>query len=578
MKKSFTATFLLLVLFLSLPLIAQAQYTFTTNSDGTLNIAQYTGPGGAVVIPNITNGLHITSIGDAAFFEITTLGGVTVGTNVANIAGQAFSYSSMTSIALPASVTNISFDAFHNCNELTNISVATNNPDYSSAAGVLFNSNRTVLIEFPEGKAGSYVVPFSVTNLGIYAFFDSSNLTSVALSTNVNTIEDYAFYDTPGLAAITVNTNNLSYSSVSGVLFDKSQGTLIQYPVGNPATSYLMPNTVTNIGMEAFFNAPNLVSVTLGTNVSVIGGAAFENAGALASITFPNSVTMISGDAFAECSGLTNIAIGTGVTNIQYQAFLGCPGVLAINVATGNPAFSSLGGVLFNKNQTALVLYPAATSGTFYAMPNSVTNITAYAFMDAYNLSGITLGTNVQSIGDSAFQYCFNLTSIALPNSVTNIGYSVFYYDFNLTNVVIGSGLSGSGLSTLGFQDFSFCFNLAGVYFTGNAPGMNSDVFDDDTAATAYYLPGTTGWSPSFDGLPTALWLPQIVSSAVRTNQFSFYVDWAGGQKVVVEGCTNLSHPVWSPMQTNVLAGNSWYFDDPHWTNYPTRFYRVHSQ
>ncbi len=136
MKKSFTATFLLLVLFLSLPLIAQAQYTFTTNSDGTLNIAQYTGPGGAVVIPNITNGLRITSIGDASFFEITTLAGVTVGTNVANIAGQAFSYSSMTSVILPASVTNISFDAFHNCNELTNISVATNNPDYSSAAGV----------------------------------------------------------------------------------------------------------------------------------------------------------------------------------------------------------------------------------------------------------------------------------------------------------------------------------------------------------------------------------------------------------------------------------------------------------
>jgi hypothetical protein len=578
MKKSLTAKFLLLVLFLSLPLIAQAQYTFTTNSDGSLNIAQYTGPGGTVVIPNTANGLRITSIGDAAFFEKTTLTGVTVGTNVANIAGQAFSYSGMTTIVLPASVTTIAFDAFHNCNELTNITMATNNPDYGSAAGVLFSSNQTTLIAFPEGKTGSYAVPFSVTNIGIYAFYDSSNLTSVALSTNVSTIEDYAFYDTPGLTAITVNTNNLSYSSVTGVLFDKSHGTLIQYPVGSLATSYVMPNTVTNIGMEAFFNAPNLTSVTLGTNVSVIGGAAFENAGALASITFPNSVTMISGDAFAECSGLTNIALGTGVTNIQYQAFLGCPDVLAVNVAAGNPAFNSVNGVLFNKSQTALVLYPAASSGTSYVIPNSVTNVTTYAFMDSYNLSSITLGTNVQSIGDSAFQFCFNLTSITLPNSVTNIGFSVFYEDFSLTNAVIGSGLSGSGLSTLGFQDFSFCFNLASVYFTGNVPGMNSDVFDDDPAATAYYLPGTIGWSTTFDGLPTALWLPQIVSSAVRTNQFSFYVDWAGGQRVVVEGCTNLSHPVWAPVQTNLLTSNSWYFNDPHWTNYPVRFYRAHSQ
>jgi hypothetical protein len=557
--------------------LAQAQYTFTTNSDGSLNIAKYTGPGGAVVIPNTTNGLSITSIGDAAFFGNTNLSSVTVGTNVAIIADQAFSYSSMTSVTLPASVTNIAFDAFLDCNSLTNITVATNNPDFSSAAGVLFNQNQTTLISFPEGKAGSYAVPASVTNIGIYAFYDSSNLTSVALPANVSSIENYAFYDCPGLTAITVDTNNLWYSSVAGVLFDKSQDTLIQYPTGNAATSYIVPNTVTNIGMEAFFGSPNLTSVTLGTNVTIIGGAAFEYCSALASISFPDSVTVISGDAFAECSGLTNIAIGTGVTNIQYQAFLGCPSVTTITVAAGNPAFSSVGDVLFNKNLTALVLYPAGSSGTSYVVPESVTNIVAYAFMDSYNLSSITLGTNVQSIGDSAFQYCFSLTSFTIPNSVTNLGYSVFYYDVSLTNVVIGSGLSGSGLASVGFQDFSYCFNLAGVYFTGNAPTMNSDVFDDDSAAIAYYLPGTTGWGATFDGLPTALWLPQIVATAVRTNQFSFYGDWASGQTVVVESCTNLSSPVWIPLQTNMLMSSSWFFSDPQWTNYPARFYRLSS-
>jgi len=568
---------LLLFLFLSLPVIAHAQYTFTTNSDGSLNIAQYTGPGGAVVIPNKTNSLRITSIGDAAFFNNSTLTSVAVGTNVANIADQAFSYSSLTSVTLPASVTNIAFDVFHNCNELTNITVATNNPDYSSAAGVLFNQNQTVLIQFPEGKAGSYAVPFSVTNIGIYAFFDSSNVTSVALSTNVSSIADYAFYDTPGLTAITVNTNNLTYSSVAGVLFDKSQDTLIAYPVGNVATSYIMPNTVTNIGMEAFYSCPNLVNVTFGTNLTIIGGAAFENSSALANIALPNSVTTISGGAFAECSGLTNITLGTGVTDIEYQALLGVPSLIAVNAAAGNPDFSSVNGILFNKNLTALVLYPAATSETSYTVPESITNVGSYAFMDSDNLFSITLGTNVQSIGDSAFQFCFNLTSIALPNSVTNLGFSVFFDDFSLTNAVIGSGLSGSGLSTVGFDDFVNCFNLSAVYFTSNAPAMNSDVFDGDSEATAYYLPGATGWGTNFDGLSTAVWLPQIVNTAVRTNQFSFYVDWAGGQTVVVEGCTNLSRPVWVPVQTNLLASSSWYFSDPHWTNYPNRFYRAFS-
>lgn len=563
---------LLFLLFLALPVMARAQYTFTSNNDGSLNIAQYTGPGGAVVIPNTTNGLPITSIGDAAFFNNSTLTSVTVGTNVVSISDQAFSYSSMTSVTLPDSVTNIAFDAFLDCNSLTAITVATNNPNFSSAAGVLFNQNQTTLISFPEGKAGDYAVPDSVTNIGVYAFYDSTNLTSVALSSNVITIQNYALYNCPGLISITVDTNNLWYSSVAGVLFDKSQDTLIQYPASNAATSYAMPDSVTNIGMEAFYGCPNLSSVTLGTNVAIVGDAAFENSTALGSISLPDSVTVIGGDAFAECAGLTNITIGAGVTNILDQAFLGCPSVTSIAVAAGNPNFSSEGDVLFNKNQTTLFLYPAGSGGTTYAIPDSVTNIVQDAFMDAYNLTGITLGTNVQSIGDSAFEDCYSLTRITIPNSVTSLGFSTFFYCFSLTNVVIGSGLTN-----VGFQDFSYCFSLASVYFTGNAPVMNSDVFDSDSAATAYYLPGTTGWGATFDALPTALWLPQIAGSGVRTNQFSFYVDWASGQTVVVEDCTNLSSPVWSPLQTNLLTTSSWYFIDPRWTNYPVRFYRASS-
>ncbi|HUA69381.1 MAG TPA: leucine-rich repeat protein [Candidatus Saccharimonadales bacterium] len=567
-----TAKLFLLPLFLALPLISRAQFNFTTNSDGSLNIALYTGPGGAVVIPDKTNGLPITSIGDASFFNNSTLTSVTVGTNVATIADQAFSYSSMTRITLPASVTNIAFDSFLDCNELTNITVATNNPDYSSAGGVLFNQDQAILITFPEGKAGSYAVPDGVTNIGIYAFFDSSNLTSVSLSTNVSDIEDYAFYDCPGLTAITVNTNNLWYSSVGGVLFDKNGDTLIEYPAGNAASSYTMPNTVTNIGMEAFFGCPNLTGVTFGTNVSIIGGAAFEYS-ALDSITLPNSVTVISGDAFAECGGLTNITIGTGVTNIQYQAFLGCPSVLAVAVAPGNPAFSSVDGVLFNTNETALYLYPAGSSGTSYAIPDSVTNIVAYAFMESYNLASITFGTNVESIGDSAFEDCFNLTSITIPNSVTNLGYFIFYNCFNLENIVIGTGVT-----SIGYQVFAYCVNLEGVYFSNNAPAMNSDAFNDDSEAVAYYLAGMSGWGTTFDGLPTALWVPQMVGSAVRTNLFSFYIYWSPGQTVVVQGCTNLAHPMWSPLLTNTLTSSTWYFTDPQWANYRNRFYRAISQ
>ena len=569
-KIACTAKLLLTLLFLLPLMMARAQYIFTTNSDGSLNIEQYTGPGGAVIIPNATNGLPITSIGDIAFFNIPTLASVTVGTNVGSIGDQAFSYSSLTSIAIPASVTNISFNSFQTCYSLTNIVVATNNPDFSSAAGVLFNQNQTTLLQYPNGKAGNYTVPASVTDIGVDAFFESTNLTSVVLSSNVSMISSYAFWVCPAVTNFTVATNNLWFTSSAGVLFDKNQDTLLVYPPGKAAASYVIPSTVTYIGMEAFFDSANLTSVTIGTNVSTVGDLAFGDCYALASISFPNSVTMISGDAFSECSALANIALGTGVTNIEYQAFVGCFGITTITVAAGNPAFVSVNNVLFSSNLTTLVQYPTGSGASSYVIPNSVTNVTSFAFMEAYNLASITLDTNIQSIGDSAFQQCYSLTSITIPNSVTNMGNSVFYDDFDLTNAVIGSGLT-----SIGFGVFDNCYNMPGIYFMGNAPAMNSDVFDNDNTTIAYYLSGTTGWSTNFDGLPTALWLPQIVSSAVRTNQYSFYVNWAGGQSVVVEACTNLSRSVWSPLQTNLLTSSSWYFSDPQWKNYPGRFYRA---
>jgi hypothetical protein len=103
-----------------------------------------------------------------------------------------------------------------------------------------------------------------------------------------------------------------------------------------------------------------------------------------------------------------------------------------------------------------------------------------------------------------------------------------------------------------------------------------------DSNATVYYLPGTTGWGPSFGGCPTAFWVlpnPVILSSSpsfgIQTNGFSLISSWATNTTVVVEACTNLANPTWFPLQTNTLTGGSSFFSDPQWTNQPQRFYRV---
>ena len=135
-------------------------------------------------------------------------------------------------------------------------------------------------------------------------------------------------------------------------------------------------------------------------------------------------------------------------------------------------------------------------------------------------------------------------------------------------------------MTNLGNNAFSICARLKAVYFRGNAPTIGSSVFLASTP-TVYYLPGTTGWSTTFAGRPTALWRPQMQSNdpsfGVRTNQFGFNILWASGQSIVVEACTNLATPVWSPLKTNTLTTDSLYFSDPDWTNYVHRLYRLRS-
>ena len=106
-----------------------------------------------------------------------------------------------------------------------------------------------------------------------------------------------------------MDTNNPVYSSVDGVLFDKSQTTLIQCP-GGKAGNYTISSSVVNIGDYAFYNCTSLTNVTIGNNVSNIGLQAFLYCYGLTTVTIPNSVSYIASGAFAD----------TGLISIYFQA------------------------------------------------------------------------------------------------------------------------------------------------------------------------------------------------------------------------------------------------------------------
>jgi hypothetical protein len=180
--------------------------------------------------------------------------------------------------------------------------------------------------------------------------------------------------------------------------------------------------------------------------------------------------------------------------------------------------------------------------------------------------------STVTFIGDFAFARCPNLTSVTIPDSITAIGDGAFSICSSLTNVTIGNNVTAIGDSA-----FYGCTNLTGIYFHGNAPSLRGSVFYAANKTIVYYLPGTTGWSSTFGGRPTAPWQPQATEArfGVGTNAFGFTVTWASGQIVVVEACTNLASPVWSPLQTNTLGSDPLDFSDLGWTNPPARFYRL---
>ena len=143
----------------------------------------------------------------------------------------------------------------------------------------------------------------------------------------------------------------------------------------------------------------------------------------------------------------------------------------------------------------------------------------------------------------------------------------------------------GADVAIIGSDAFLGCTNLTSVYFGGNAPFVDSSAFDGDSTI-AYYLPGTLGWDnfSATTGLATAFWFlpnPLILNRGpgfgVQSGQFGFTISWATNVPVVIEACTNLSNPVWSPVATNTLTGGSSYFSDPQPANLPARFYRLRS-
>jgi hypothetical protein len=473
---------------------------------------------------------------------------VSAETNEATITGFAGDKGTVTTIEIPATVgsgipvTDVGIHTFHRCIALTSITVATGQNNFSSEGGALFNKEKTILIRYPEGIAGSYSVPLTVTTIGERAFMNCVKLTGITITDNVTSISPDAFTDTllttleipanvtqissftgcVNLTAITVNKDNSAYCDVGGILFNKEMTTIEHYPEGKTDNSYTaMPQSVTDIGAFAFNGCKSLESVTIPNNVTNISTSAFEGCDLLESIALPEGLKSIGDWAFYNCSSLPAITIPKSVTSIGNNTFR-ATGLTSINITEG---VKSIGMGMFRAcNQLGSI-----------NIPSSVTDIGENAFQDCSNLTTVTGLAGVTSIFSSAFQNCAKLSSITLQEGLENIGDWAFYNCPLLQTVTLPKSLTSissyafrnteltsidipKNVTNIGAQAFRDCSKLAEVTIWGTNPSFGTNVFQNTIQLGKVWLYNTNDNGKTAAGAKAAIMIEEITLGETVLN------------------------------------------------------------
>jgi len=387
-----------------------------------------------IVIPSSVNGKPVTSIGSSSFYGNSTI----------------------ITIEIPASVTNIGLYAFSFVTPLTSITVPVS--DYFKVEqGMLLTKDGTELVARPKSSVTSLTVPAGVKQIRPGAL-EGAEPTSLSLPTSLEVLPAEALKYLYSLESITVETGNTTFSGIDGVLFNQS--TLLLYPPLKPGTSYSIPESTTSIAANAFRDTQFLTSLAL-----------------------PSSLLTVVNDSFARVNNL-----------------------VSITVASGNTTFSGIEGVLYEGD--TLIKYPMKRAGTTYSVLPGTTEIGYAAFDSAELLTTVTLPDSLRVIGYDGFVRTTRLTSINLPLGLTTLG-SFSLAVSGLTSVVVPHTVTNWNSNV-----FSYSSVYESVYFEGDAPPES--VFSDITAGTKIHrIEGTNGWpalGELYGGLEQEAWNPAITT------------------------------------------------------------------
>ncbi|OHE41393.1 MAG: hypothetical protein A2Y16_01540 [Tenericutes bacterium GWF2_57_13] len=496
----------------------------------------------------------VLTLGIYAFSECGQLATLAIADGLVSIGMRAFmGDASLTDVVLPQSVKNIGTATFANCAGLVSILLPAEVDSFGNS--VFWGCSSLVTVVLPDGIQGidygsfyhcvsliSVDLPTSVVRIGNIAFSGCTTLTEILIRASVATIGNDAF---AGCSLLTIfaevesqpvgwsaswNPSSRpvvwSCSGTAGLIYSLTgEGTYaVSGYVGTsllvviPASHEGIP--VTAIAPEAFKDNFAITSVSMADSITAIGTHAFYHCASLASIELSSQLLTIGDEAFTLTSSLQTIAIPATVTTLGFLPFFLCASLTNIEVDADNAFYASRDGVLFNKDVSVLIRYPAGRVDTVYDMPGTVAEIAAYAFNETPYLTILNLPSALATIGNYAFRQCVGLTAIfvaldsatfasidgvlfdqtlttliqypidrpasvyEVPTGVETIGTSAFADNSHLTEIVLNEGLLW-----LNSDAFAYCHQLVAIHLPASLESIGGTAFYGCFALTSILIP-----------------------------------------------------------------------------------------
>lgn len=530
--------------------------------------------------------IGLTSIGDHAFENCSSLVGVTIPSSTKTIGDCSFRYCSrLTSIHIPSSVVDIDSQAFNYCPSLETITVALENSVFDSRN----NCNAIIETSYNSLRVGckNTVIPLSVLNIMTYAFTGCSNLVNISIPNSINDIGGSAFMDCSGLLSITIP------SGVTDI------GMLAFYGCTS-LRNIDLPNTITGLEVGAFEHCTSLESLTIPNGLTYLADLSFDGCTSLSTVVIPNSVTEIGQRAFWGCNNLTSVTVNwelpleiwDGVFSNRTNATLYVPygtkaayeaadywkdfkEIIEMSVPSPNIAFADANvkaicvanwdtngdgelseaeaaavtdlGEVFRHNTTItsfdeLQYFTGLTSiagGAFFGcssltsvmIPENVTILADDAFYCCSGLTSMTMPNSVEGIGSAAFWGCTSMTSLTISNSVTDIVDFVFYGCSALTSLEIPSSVT-----RIGHGAFAGCSNLSSVTIP-NVTSYGDDVFWNSNSLTSVTVGNPTPVDIS-ENVFESRWNATLYVPAGSKEAYQAADYWKEFKNIVVDGST----------------------------------------